>query len=206
MRHRGGSKDVRGENAHADQNHECAEQGGAQGPEEGAQEDRRFDQNHLEGDPGKADHQRMVTRDEAQGLGLVHALSLSCELSFVTGVFGAVLALASGTPGLIALFAAAYAGIFAVSVTYARRRGPAAPYCAAADAVGPLIDARIVLLLLALAALVTGEGPYGREGRALVLTALMLGAATDGSRWGMLAHRLDIPIRGVRPLLQRVLR
>ena len=121
-------------------------------------------------------------------------------------MFGLVLALASGTPGLIPLFAAAYAGTFAASVTYARRRGPAARYCTLADEVGPLIDARIVLLLLAVGALATGTGPYGREGRALVLSALMLGGVTDGMRWGMLAHRLGIPIRAVGPLLRRALR
>ena len=148
----------------------------------------------------------MMAPDEFQGTGLIHALSLSCQLSFVTGMFGLLLALATSAPGTIAVLAAGYGVPFALAVTYARRRGPAAPYCGMASDLGLLIDARIVLLLLALAAFVTGEGPYGREGGILVMGALMLGGLSDGVRWGLLAHRLDIPLRGVRPLLRRALR
>ena len=136
----------------------------------------------------------------------VHALALSVQLSFATGTFGLVLALAMSAPAAIPVFAAGYGVPFALVVTYARRRGPAAPYCTLADEVGPLIDARIVLLVLALAALVTGEGPYGHGGGILVMGALMLGGLSDGVRWGMLAHRLGIPIRGVSPLVRRALR
>ena len=127
-------------------------------------------------------------------------------MSFVTGMFGLALALATSAPGTVAVFGAGYGIPFALAVTYARRRGPAAPYCGMASELGPLIDARIVLLVLALAALVTGEGPYGRGGGVLVMAGLMLGGLSDGARWGMLAHRLGIPIRGVGPLLRRALR
>ena len=152
----------------------------------------------------------MAVKDHVECLTLVHALRLSCSISLVTLALGTAAVLPADGAGRAAYLPLTYVAAFVLSAAHARRHGPEAPGCVMADGLGMLYGARIVLLLLGITGMleqVTGKDPHAAPtGISLLLFALLFGGFAEGVRWGMLAHRLGIPIRAVGPLLRRALR